>query len=347
MFQKFIVAAALAVAPASALAGDLTPKAASEVTNQLIKGFDTYIDPAIAARAQEVLRSRRPAYMTIDDRKTFAETVTKDLYEATHDLHVKVETETIDAGKTAHMTEAQEALEDRFSARGLMGVRRLPGNIGYLKLHFFDPAPEAAAVIAASLGLLKDTDALIIDLRQNGGGGGAALEELFAQVARPPVQRVRIHWRNTDGSETVEQRTYRSSPGGPPFGDKPVFLLTSRKTFSAAEEFTYDLKVARRATVVGEKTGGAANPANRRVPLSYGFGVFIPNGRVEHPQTHTNWEGVGVSPDIAVPADQALTEAYSRALAQAKPLVATAASERERARALADPKATLLADQVL
>jgi C-terminal processing protease CtpA/Prc len=154
----------------------------------------------------------------------------------------------------------------------------------------------------------------------------------------------RIVWRNEDGSTEAQQRAPRTPSTGALYPQKPVYVLTSKTTFSAAEEVAYDLKAARRATLVGETTRGGANPANRPVPLSYGLKVFIPNGRVEHPLTGTNWEGVGVAPDVAAPADQALSAAYALALAAAKPEVSTPRIEQERAQAIADPAGTLRAD---
>jgi C-terminal processing protease CtpA/Prc len=97
---------------------------------------------------------------------------------------------------------------------------------------------------------------------------------------------------------------------GSKFGaDKPVFVLTSSKTFSGAEEFAYDLQTRKRATIVGETTGGGANPG-RPFPLPYGLTLFVPTGRAINPITKTNWEGVGVKPDVAVEADQALEVAH-------------------------------------
>src|SRR6185295_17800434 len=100
---------------------------------------------------------------------------------------------------------------------------------------------------------------------------------------------------------------------GKKFGpDKPVFVLTSARTFSAAEEFTYNLQARTRATIVGETTGGGAHPGGV-ASLARGFSAFIPSGRAINPITHTNWEGTGVVPDVRVPADQALDTAQKLA----------------------------------
>lgn len=344
-FRSVILAASLLATPACA--GDLTPRAAGEVLDQISKGFDTYIFPDVARRAQASLEAHRAEYLKLDTREAFAAAVSKDLYAATRDGHIKVGVMTTEADRGARLTDAQEQALDRRLAYGLMSIRRLPGNIGYLKLSYLEQGPQGAEVIDAALRLLKDTDALIVDLRQNGGGGGSADARLLGQLSKAPIPMVRITWRNADGSTTIDQRTPAQPVGGPLYAEKPVYVLTAKRTFSAAEELTYDLKAAGRATIVGETTGGGANPANRPVPLSYGFRVFIPNGHVEHPTTQANWEGVGVVPDVPTAPDQALTTAYALALKAAKPEVATPKSEKERADAIADPRAALLADQAL
>jgi C-terminal processing protease CtpA/Prc len=345
MFRSLLVAATLLATPAAA--GDLTPAAAGEVLDQVSKGLDTYIFPDVAKRAQASLKAHRTEFLKLDTREAFAAAVSKDLYATTHDGHLKVSVQAIAADRGATITEAQQALIDRHLAYGLMSIRRLPGNVGYLKLSYFEQGPEGAALIDTALRLLKDTDALIIDLRQNRGGGGSSDEQLLGHLSKTPIPMARITWRNPDGTTIVDQRTPAQPVGGPLYPEKPVFVLTAKRTFSAAEALAYDLQAAHRATLVGETTGGAANPANREAPLSYGFRIFIPNGHVEHPTTHANWEGVGVAPDVAVAPGDALSTAYGLALKAAAPTIATPKSEKERAAALAEPTAALLADQAL
>ena len=347
MFRNLLLAGAIAALPTLALAGDLTPKAAGEVVDQVVAGLGFYMDPQVGAKAQATLKAHRKDYVKLDTREAFAAAVSKDLYDVAHDKHLKVSIVTVDAGKQARLTDEQQALMDRRLAYGLMGVRRLPANIGYLKLSYFEQEEAGAKLMETVLGLLQDTDALIIDLRQNRGGGGASDETLLGHLSREPIPMAKITWRTETGATEVMQRAPRKPVGQPLYPDKPIYVLTSGTTFSAAEAFAYDLKAAHRATIVGDITGGAANPSNLPTPLSYGFRVFIPNGKVTHPTTGTNWEGVGVQPDVATPADAALTEAYRLALAAAKPLVSSARSETERKQAIADPKAALLADQAL
>ena len=126
----------------------------------------------------------------------------------------------------------------------------------------------------------------------------------------PPVHLNDLYWRS---SNSTQQWWTLSYVPGKRYVNKDVYLLTSSGTFSAAEEFTNNLKTQKRATIVGETTGGGANPGGME-RLSDHFGAFVPGGRAINPVTLTNWEGTGVAPDIAVPADQALTAAYRTAL---------------------------------
>jgi C-terminal processing protease CtpA/Prc len=130
-----------------------------------------------------------------------------------------------------------------------------------------------------------------------------------------PVHLNDLHWRDGKG-ERVEEFWTLKEVAGKRYAGKDVYVLTSGRTFSGAEEFSYNLKNLKRATLVGETTGGGANPGggNR---LSAHFAAFIPTGRAVSPVTKTNWEGTGVEPDVKVPADQALRTAQVMALKKA------------------------------
>ncbi len=345
--SALLVGAALSLLPLStAWAGDLPAGAAVQIVDKLSGFLDRYVDPAIGARVQAKLKEQRATYGAINDRAALAEVLSRDMVSVSGDLHLKVNVNSSRTDSTAQPTAQEEALLQQRLAHGLMAVRRLPANIGYLKLRYFGSDSDAVAMIDAALGLLKDTDALIIDLRENTGGGGSDAR-LLGHLSARPIPMATIHWRQDDGSFRIDQRTVSVPAGGPLYPEKPVFLLTARRTFSAAEEFAYDLKAAQRATLVGEVTRGGGNPSNRPADLGYGMGAFIPNGKVVHPTTGTGWEGKGVAPDVAVPPDQALTEAYGLALAVSRPLVSTPKSEKERTDAIANPHGALLADQLL
>jgi C-terminal processing protease CtpA/Prc len=341
--MRTLAAAALLLlaAPVSAAPDDLTLAAATRAVDALITGLDTYSYPDVGTRIQALLRKERGRLIAIRDREALVTQVNALLAES-HDLHLKIRINTITPDRTPVPNEA--ALLEKHIAHGLMGVRRLPGNIGYLKLRYFAQDADGAAMIDQAMALLRDTNALIIDLRENTGGGGTSDTRLLGHLSATPIPMARILWRQPDGSIKAEQRKADIPATGPLYADRPVFLLTARRTVSAAEGFAYDLQAAQRALLVGEPTRGGANPANRGVELGAGMSAFVPNGRVEHPTTHGNWEGKGVQPDIPTPPRQALVEAYSRALAAAKPLVATPKSEKERADAIADPEGTLRFD---
>lgn len=336
-----LAAAVLSAAvPAFALAGDLTPAAAKAALTALDKGLAGYVDPAIGEKARAAVRAGRARYLKLDDRQAFADAISTDLVAATGDLHLKVSVRTTSAQVAALSPEDQAKIQARM-AYGFMTVRRLPGNIGYLKLRNFAAGDEGRQMIDAALLLLKDTDALIIDLRENTGGGGAADERLLGQLSREPIPMAVIEWREADGSITKMARKPNPPETGPLYADKPVFVLIANRTFSAAEEFAYDLKAAKRAMLVGETSRGGGNPSNRPVELGAGLSAFVPNGRVVHPTTGGGWEGVGIAPDVATPPNEALTEAYRRALDVAKPTVSTPRSEKELADAKADLRAAL------
>jgi C-terminal processing protease CtpA/Prc len=341
-FGALLGAASIGTAPAA----DLTPAAATEVTEQIARGLDSYVHPAAAKKAQARLRARKAEYAKLGSREAYAQAVSADLFEITRDKHLKVSVQSLQAERGARVTDEEQALIDARLAYGLSAVRRLPGNIGYLKLSYFEQGQAGCDVVDGVLRLLKDTDALILDLRGNRGGGGCADERLLGHLspADKAIPMARITWRRADGSTEIMQRRPSKPEAGPLYADKPVYVLTGERTFSAAEAVAYDLKVAGRATLVGETTAGGANPSDRPVPLSYGFRVFVPNGLVSHPLTGANWEGVGVKPHVEVVAENALVEAYGRALTAAKPQVATPRSELERTAATHDPYRTLVAE---
>lgn len=191
-------------------------------------------------------------------------------------------------------------------------VRILDGNIGYLVVNSQLPIEAAKDAIGAAFAFLHNTDAMILDLRANGGGSGYPAYWMSYFSEGPPYVVNTVHWRKDD--RVQEFKT--SDVGDASYGKiKPVFVLTSRWTFSAAEELAYDLQSFKRGIVVGETTGGGANPsaAGGMAPLGHGFFANVPTGYVVNPATKTNWEGVGVKPDVAASAEEALGKAWSLA----------------------------------
>ena len=188
-------------------------------------------------------------------------------------------------------------------------VRWLPGNVGYLRIKMFFDAPPSEEKLAAAMGMLADSGALIIDVRGSPGGEPAGVANVIGHLVSERTATVRTE----DRFDPSANRNYFAEPRKPGFIGKPVYVLTDGETGSGAEEFAYDLQAIRRATLVGETTSGAATPGGYR-PLAHGFVAFIPMQIVTHAVTGTNWEGTGVSPDVEVPAAEALPRAHRLAL---------------------------------
>jgi hypothetical protein len=253
-------------------------------------------------------------YDAIIDPTEFAKRLTADLQSVSRDKHLRILYSAEPAPRRGPPTAEERARADadvRRRNHGFERVERLDGNVGYIDLRGFSGSPEATPTGEAAMNFVANTDALIFDLRRNGGGSPAMIRTLSSYLFDRVVHLNDFYIRETDTRRqffTAEQVT------GQRYGaDKPVYVLISNRTFSAAEEFTYNLKNLKRATIVGETSGGGAHPGGVR-QITEHFGIWLPNGRAINPITGTNWEGVGVEPDIKVPADQALSAAHLDAL---------------------------------
>jgi hypothetical protein len=305
-----------------------------------------YVFPEVAAKIDSEVRRRVAAkkYDGVTSGRAFAELLTNDLRVVNHDMHIGVEfsVEPVPDLKVGQkLTPAQREQEHRefvFTNAGFVKVERLAGNVGYLRLDRFAPPEEAAARMAAAMSLVTDTGALIIDMRSNGGGWPATVGLLISYLY-PAEQELHLHdlYSRRDGS--THQYWTSIEVSGKRYIEKPVYVLTSTHTFSAAEGFAYDVQALRRATIVGEVTGGGAHPSMLE-KLDTNFLLSIPNARVINTVTHTDWEGTGVKPDVAVPADRALDVAYLAALQRVKPTI-DAKREPEAAKEIDAAIATL------
>nr|WP_255500793.1 S41 family peptidase [Caulobacter sp. 17J80-11] len=216
----------------------------------------------------------------------------------------------------------------------------MPGNIGYIDLRQFSDSPEGARRAEAAMDLVQDTQALIIDLRANRGGGGAAMAALIGRMASTPIPRSELIWREGETFTRVPGET-TDYPAEKRYA-RPVFLLTANFTISAAEAFAYDLQAAGRVTVVGETTRGGANPMNRPpYDLGAGLRAWVSNGRSEHPVTKGTPNGTGVKPDVPTAPADALKVAYARALQDLPTEGLTPGQARELDKARSDAEAAL------
>ncbi len=276
---------------------------------------DNYVFPELGQKTADFLlkRSDEGAYDGLDKQQLSMQ-VTQDLREMTHDLHFGFRALPEDWAPQSE-SDGSELADPRrnTSPNGFMRVERLNGNIGYLELEGFMEIESARDNANAAMQLLAGSSALIIDLRQNGGGHPGTVQLLSSYLFDPnePVHLNSLYFRPSD--ETTEFWTHDNIQVENAMPDVPVYVLTSGRTFSAAEEFSYNLQCLDRATIIGETTGGGAHPVDGFI-ISDQFVANIPVGRAINPITKTNWEGVGVVPDITVAAPDALDAAIGQAL---------------------------------
>jgi hypothetical protein len=278
--------------------------------------LQSYVYPEKAKDMEAAIRGRQTKgeYDAITSAAALARTLTAHLRDVSNDKHLHVDyMPSFPGGPGPGKAPAnRDQMGKRLAARnyGFKKVERLEGNIGYLELEGFIPAQFAADTAAAAMSFLAHTDALIIDLRHNGGGDPTMVAFLCSYFFDGrPVHLNDLYHRPDDSKHQWWTLPY--VPGRRYLG-KEVYLLTSKRTFSAAEEFAYDLQSLKRATIIGETTGGGAHPGKGH-RINDHFMMFVPTGRAINPVTKTNWEGTGVKPDVEVSAEKALETAHRKA----------------------------------
>jgi hypothetical protein len=287
----------------------------------LITGLlrSSYVFPERAEQAAAALEASLAAgqYEDLDD-EALAGKLTSQLYEVCRDKHLRVHTRPPWDGPARQRDGAPARRPwpdwlERGSPNnhGITRVERLDGNVGYLDLHGVAHPDEAGPAIAAAMELVAGTGALIIDLRHNGGGAPPGVVFWLSYLFPDDQTHLNDILDGLTG-QTRQFWTLASVPGHR-YLDRPVYLLTSARTFSGGEDFAYSLQAQGRAELIGETTGGGAHPTER-VPISATLALALPHARSVNPVTGTNWEGTGVVPDVAVPAEQAFDVAYGRAL---------------------------------
>jgi retinol-binding protein 3 len=296
----------------------------------------SYVFPEIADKMEAALNehSQKGDYDKVTSAANFAQLLTDHLQAISKDKHLRVlyryeaiperSQEDRDMPDPEEQARYQQFMKD--INYGFEKVERLRGNIGYIDLRgFFDPE-NGGEVVASAMNFLANTNALIFDLRQNGGGDPAMVAVICSYLfGGEPVHLNDIYDRPQNSTQQFWTLPYVP---GKRYLNKDVYVLTSNRTFSGAEEFSYNLKNLKRATIVGETTGGGANPGGSE-RLDAHFEMFLPTGRAISPITKTNWEGTGVTPHIAVSAEQALDTAHLMALK--KTLAATKDARRQEA----------------
>ena len=271
-----------------------------------------YVFPEVAARVTAALPARVAAHSEPANAAEFADTLSDELRALADDKHFRV---FFDPDFHPHegrdeIPGAEELARQRAEAAGIAWgiekIDRLPGNVAYVELRGFGPTEIVAPAYAAAMAMVQGSDALILDLRRNGGGSPASVA-LWMSYFFPLGDERHLNDIYTRSTNETQQFWTTAAVGERYTG--PVYVLVSPRTFSGGEDCAYDFLTQKRGTLVGETTGGGAN-AGDRFALGHGLVVNIPTARAINPITHTNWEHVGVKPDVAVPAPQAQQAAY-------------------------------------
>lgn len=277
----------------------------------------SYVIADVANEMAISLRERveRGDYDSVGSAEELAQQLTDDLRAISHDGHLRLRYHADPAqviptwNRPTSDSEVRNRKRAERTNHGFTEVRILPGNIGYLRLDEFGDPALGGDTAAAAMRFVAGTDALIIDLRQNGGGGAMGTLLATYLLGTKPAHLVDFVIREKD--ETIQVWTLPHVPG--PLYSKPTYILVGPRTASAAESFAYMLRNRERVELVGQKTAGAANPGGF-VRVSRHLAIFIPNGRPVDPLTGTNWEGVGIAPDVETDLAQALEIAHRRVL---------------------------------
>ena len=297
------------------------------IDGAIAKLRDVYVLEDKAEAMVQMLKRRRDAgeYDAIVSGGEFAQLLTEQLREVSHDLHLNVNFSPVPLpappAQPAPQGPPPPAVLERMRQQmaqincGFVKVEILQGNVGYLKFNMFAPPDICGTTATTAMAFLENVNALIVDMRDNGGGDPAMVAHVTSYLFG---ERTHLNdlWTRSTG-ETLEFWTKPELPGKR-LATQPVYVLTSSRTFSGGEEFTYNLQSLKRATIVGETTGGGAHPV-RGERLDDRFTIGVPFARAINPVTKTNWEGTGVTPDVKVPAADALEKAQELLRANAQP----------------------------
>lgn len=280
---------------------------------------ERYIYPEVGNKMIARLRERLPDYQAITELNVLAKTITDDLQAISHDKHLHMDynpvgaLELLNAGDDSRNVGFESWVRSLAKENyGFQKLEWLPGGVGYLDLRWFPPPDSPAGDVAvAAMAYFAHAKAIIFDIRNNGGGSPLMVQLLMSYLFEGWIKHLNTFYTRHDDT-TIHFWTQPYVPGKR-LPNVDVYVLTSNHTFSGAEEFAYNMKMMERGTLIGETTGGGANPGEAHA-LNEQFTLFVPDGQAINPITKTNWEGIGVEPHIATPADDALRVAQVTAL---------------------------------
>lgn len=275
-----------------------------------------YVFPEVAVQIGNHLKSQleKGTFNQFTVLDSFANALTKELRVINNDKHLGV-------WSTINNKNPKENIEDAYSKyhtkfvtsrnqnNGFLEAKKMEGNIGYLNILSFPNLAEAKETIDAYMKLISTTDALIIDLRNNGGGNADAVnyfssyfldkKTLLFSLYEPKNNKTTEFW-------SVDQVSGKRIP------TIPLFILIGKSTFSGAESFSYSMQALQRGMVIGQSSAGAAH-IGYPIKANDSLEIYIPFARGINSITKTDWEGVGVIPDVKIEADNTYTKALELA----------------------------------
>jgi tetratricopeptide (TPR) repeat protein len=278
-----------------------------------------YVLPEEAERYAAEFRRRYTsgAYNSFTDPAEYAEKVTADLIDISGDSHFSFRVIRVnEPGEDPKSHLRHPVRYSRLGQRENLGFFKLEwidGRVGLLDLRRFYPISVSKEMVDAAMLFLSNAKAIVIDVRENGGGAGESLEYFCSYFLDYPTQLTSDYSRKND---FLTEYWTTAEVSGARRTDVPVFIVTGGRTFSAAETFAYDMQANGRATLVGDSTGGGAHSVDL-FQVDDLFEIYIPTSRAINPVTSENWEGTGVIPDVIVPSEAALDSALVLAMAAA------------------------------
>ncbi|WP_447641949.1 MULTISPECIES: S41 family peptidase [Chitinophagaceae] len=314
----FYIVTITANAQQNSVPSKLTLLERNEVIDTLINRLNAlYVYEDVAKKMSTAIRlhQQQHDYDTVTDRQVFAAMLTKDLQAISKDGHLGVEAS---ATPVINETPGSPSQDDINKFRlewsrhnfNFKKVEHLDGNIGLLELNTFFPADWIKEIAAGSFAFLSNSDAIIIDLRNNHGFAPDGVNLIESYFFKDETHMSDIYDKD---AKTLRQYWTMATVPGVSLANKDLYVLVSKNTFSAPESFAYDMQAVGRAKIIGEVTGGGAH-GTKPVTIGKYFIASIPFSYEVNPVTHTDWEGKGVQPDVKVPAEQALLTAQIMAI---------------------------------
>lgn len=294
IFKILFISSLLVSTPLAA--GDSLPNKSDLLNSIATMLSDRYVFPAIGARYRSRLQQciEQDCLQGVKDEQALANAITKLLLAVHEDRHLKVFAPGHDEeARTKRLRSGTET-----NASGIANIDLLENRIGYIKINTFPGTSASVSAIYRALKKLKDAEALIFDIRDHRGGSPRDISEIGSFLFQQETHLVTTHSPYRNNGQPVFHRV-DPNEYAVYYKDKPVYLLTSKRTASAAEHFAMAMKATGRAILVGDVTRGAGH-WGERLFLEGGFSIFVPSGRTYHPVNKLGWEGIGVTPDILI-----------------------------------------------